>query len=321
MSSSPSLPSLQTLQSTLTSSPPNLLPLFYSTLTFPAVLQISQLLQSTLQISTSDRLPPLGLPRKMTSGPLTPFNRLSNLIRPSCTVIGCLTIITAGLASSYVYDTMSAHPTSGNTLTNRDYYAHIVRTCLLTSLIFRGLGGRLVSTSPSSLIARGAFYRKGIPATMEYATTAEKIKLSKIFRAYGCHTCGYRPGVMPLTSPLKFHADHVPPLSVVKYLNSKGWRGLINKKISQVFAPQCTNCSKQQGGALSNRLKDGVWKGVNGESIKHFRTRMFWGTGFFVNILKGDNAAVYEGRKVGGWERWRKVEREVEERLERIWKR
>ena len=216
-------------------SPPPLVPFVAASATFPLTLFLSQALQHAFSITTSDRLPPLGLPRSIISGSRwTPFKLLP---RPNCTAIGFASVCLATLTASTTYDYMcfsgpSSHRPSARPSTASQAGAHLLRTTFLGVFIFSMLGGRMYAVSPSSLISRGAYFRRGIPASAEYATAGERTVLRGIFKRHGCHTCGYRPGILP--SARTFHADHVPPLSVVKYLNGRGWRGLTGAKVKQV---------------------------------------------------------------------------------------
>ena len=171
----------------------------------------------------------------------TPFKLLP---RPNCTAIGFASVCAATLAASTTYDYMSSRFRSGSSasppppsprpLTSSQAGAHFLRTTFLGVFAFYLLGGRMYAVAPSSLISQGAYFRTSIPAAAEYATAAQRNALRGIFKREGCHTCGYRPGLLP--GARGFHADHVPPLSVVKYLNNRGWRGLTGRTVKQVRA-------------------------------------------------------------------------------------
>ena len=131
-------------------------------------------------------------------------------------------------------------------------------------LLFKGLGGRFWSISPSSFTNLGSFARVSLPATDAYATEAQRSMIEKLGRRFGCHTCGSH---MFLSSrPVSFHADHMPPRSVAKQINSRWYRKLLRlAPIKQRFYPQCVTCSNQQGkllGTATNRIRDAMNKGI-----------------------------------------------------------
>lgn len=147
--------------------------------------------------------------------------------------------------------------------------AHCVRVCLVGMLIYRGvLGGKFWSVSPSSFTNLGSFARRGcsLPATNQsYATAAQRQQIESLGRRYGCHTCGSRMifhnSNSSSNSFVRFHADHMPPRSVVtarmdkrnnvrffRKLRSYVWNSTATLK--QRFYPQCIHCSTKQGQIL-----------------------------------------------------------------------
>ena len=110
--------------------------------------------------------------------------------------------------------------------------------------MYKFLGGRFRSISPSSLTSPGSFAARSIPAGEKYATTSERQLIQQIGRKSGCHTCGVRKGL--------FIADHMPPKSVAAKMNESWLRrtGILGK-VKYRFYPQCESCSSKQGGTLS----------------------------------------------------------------------
>ena len=131
-------------------------------------------------------------------------------------------------------------------------------------LLFKGLGGRFWSISPSSFTNLGSFARVSLPATDAYATEAQRSMIETLGRRFGCHTCGSHM-FLSKSSPVLFHADHMPPRSVAKQINSRWYRKLLRlAPIKQRFYPQCVTCSNKQGkllGTATNRIRDAMNKG------------------------------------------------------------
>lgn len=131
---------------------------------------------------------------------------------------------------------------------------------LLGGLCFLALGGRFWRLAPSSLSHLGALAntaRGSLPATLAYASKAEREAIQAFGRRFGCHTCGVRPRPRLLPSPFAkrviYHADHQPPLSEVKRANAAMWRRVLNAPVRQRFYPQCTTCSSKQSSLLAER--------------------------------------------------------------------
>jgi hypothetical protein len=144
---------------------------------------------------------------------------------------------------------------------------HTVRVCAVGLLAFKVLlGGRFWAISPSSYTHLGSFARPrlgSLPATENYASTAQREVIQKLGKRFGCHTCGTRGrmGGVPVIGRLfkassacktvEFVGDHMPPKSVADQLNQRFYRRLLNMKVSFRFYPQCTVCSDRQGSLLS----------------------------------------------------------------------
>ena len=167
------------------SSLPPPLPLLAATVSFPLTLLFSQALQHAFSITTSDRLPPLGLPRTIISGSGWKLSKL--LPRPNCSAIGLAGVCAASIVSSVAYDVAAEREgrrrgAPAPALTLSQSAAHVLRTACLGLLTFYVLGGRSTSITPSSLISRGAYFRESIPARIDYATSSERKVLSSIFK-------------------------------------------------------------------------------------------------------------------------------------------
>jgi len=138
--------------------------------------------------------------------------------------------------------------------------SHAVRVCIVGIVVYKGLGGRFWSISPSSLTHLGSFARNifSLPASSRYATKGERHTIEKLGRAIGCHTCGSREifGRAKGQNGVRFIADHMPPQSVVKQINSRWHRKFLGKYgvVKQRFFPQCVTCSNKQGGILSRAV-------------------------------------------------------------------
>lgn len=168
-------------------------------------------------------------------------------------------------------------------------------------MTFTALGGRFWAISPSSYTHIGSFARKSIPCSPEYASSAQRAKLEKMFRKWGCHTCG------STSQSVGFHADHMPPKSVANEMN-KTWlrsKGIL-REVQFRFYPQCVHCSKAQGsilkqatsqvnksiGHLSSTARAAFLKNAGGGTKAHFH-----GLKFRMNHLTG---AVLAGTTVIG---------------------
>jgi hypothetical protein len=144
---------------------------------------------------------------------------------------------------------------------------------------------RYSSISPSSYTARGSFARVGIPAppNFDYATPSQRARIERLGRVFGCHTCGSRmiaPGGLAggrsaSAAAPRFHADHIPPVSVARQLNDRWYRRWLGLKVTQRFYPQCRNCSNRQGGLLSRAVNagHGNLRAAGGGAESHFHGR------------------------------------------------
>jgi len=247
MANYPNLPTIPTLPSSIREYAPGsmttttpLLPVIISALVFPLPLMLSQTLQSSrlLQISTAT--------------PVLP------------TIFGVVAVGLGGCGVNYVAKNWcynSRIPYLERNFTSQQTAAHYTRIILLSLISFKLLGGRFHSLSPSSYISLGAFARRSVPATEAYATGAERKLIQQIGRSTGCHTCG-RAG-----RGVKFNADHMPPLSIVKRENKKFLRKYILPKMKQAFYPQCESCSNVQGGLLSKVMKGQGGKGMDTKGV------------------------------------------------------
>jgi len=158
-------------------------------------------------------------------------------------------------AGSCAAVTASAHASSLHATVDR---ATLMGAALLGSAAFLALGGRFWALSPSGLSTLGAFSRMGgsLPATLAYATAAERAAIQRLGRKFGCHTCGARL----LLSSGRFNADHMPPLYEVRMLNEALWRRVLCLPVKQRFYPQCTSCSSKQGVLLAKASRQATSK-------------------------------------------------------------
>jgi hypothetical protein len=96
----------------------------------------------------------------------------------------------------------------------------------------------------------GSFARASIAATDRYASSAQRLALTKIGRRCGCHTCGTR-----ILFGKTLIADHQPPKSVVQQkLQSSSFASFLFRRNAEPkyrFFPQCVDCSQIQGSILS----------------------------------------------------------------------
>lgn len=130
---------------------------------------------------------------------------------------------------------------------------------LLGGACFVALGGRFWALSPSNLATLGAYARTAtgsLPATLNYASSAERAAIQRLGRTIGCHSCGARWGT-------SFIGDHMPPVSEVRRANAALWRRLLRQPVAQRFYPQCKPCSAKQGALLATGpiRRAARWKG------------------------------------------------------------
>jgi hypothetical protein len=139
-------------------------------------------------------------------------------------------------------------------------------------ITFKLLGGRFWSIAPSSYTHVGSFARVvggSIPATSRYATAAERLRMERLGRFIGCHTCGTHK--LFTREAFRFVGDHQPPKAIAEQLNRRLHRRLLGWKVSYRFFPQCRDCSSIQGGILSKATLD--MKTVNSRSAFFAKVR------------------------------------------------
>jgi hypothetical protein len=140
--------------------------------------------------------------------------------------------------------------------------ATVITSALMGGTLFVALGGRFWALSPSSLSSVGAFSRTArgsLPATLSYADASQRAIVQQFGRRFGCHTCGAR-------FPVRFNADHIPPLSEVRTLNASPWRRLLNRPVKQRFYPQCVSCSSKQATLLAETARQPA--GSSGRAVR-----------------------------------------------------
>jgi hypothetical protein len=127
------------------------------------------------------------------------------------------------------------------------------KRCCVGIVLFKLLGGRFWSISPSSYTHIGSFGRTvaSIPATERYATATQRAAIESLGTKFGCHTCGTRMIQHSSRSSIKFVSDHMPPKAVAEQMNQLWYRKLFGKHVQFRFYPQCINCSSIQGSLLS----------------------------------------------------------------------
>ena len=126
---------------------------------------------------------------------------------------------------------------------------HSIRIWAMGVVCFKLLGGRFWAIAPSSMTHLGSYARGSLPATERYATASQRLKIEKLGRFWGCHTCGSHR--CWLGSEVQFVGDHMPPKSVAQRLENSFWYRLFRKTVNYRFYPQCMRCSSKQGSLLS----------------------------------------------------------------------
>ena len=211
--------------------------------------------------------------------------------------------------------------------------------CILGLLTYKTIfRSNFISLTPSSYTARGSFARIGIPAppNFNYATRSQRVRIERIGKWWGCHTCGSRMIFSNLGKTIpKFHGDHIPPVSVAKQINSRWYRKPFGWKVSQKFYPQCRDCSNKQGGLLSKALNPGhrYLHAVGGGQESYFhgrRLRIGHLTGGAVAVLSIGNSESTNNevqlvessrQRVHSFQDWiEDVGRGLKERARRTWK-
>mmetsp|Transcript_43866 Transcript_43866/g.99158 ORF Transcript_43866/g.99158 Transcript_43866/m.99158 type:complete len:328 (+) Transcript_43866:107-1090(+) len=132
------------------------------------------------------------------------------------------------------------------------------RTAVVLSglLLFGALGGRRLSLTPSNVRSIGAFARQegSFPATMAYASAAQRKFVAEMGHRFGCHTCGTRQSLRVAG----WVADHQPARKYAREANMNLWRRLTGRKIKQRFFPHCKACSIVQSAAVRSRSSPAV---------------------------------------------------------------
>eukprot|EP01038_Epipyxis_sp_PR26KG_P005957 gene5957-8210_t len=131
---------------------------------------------------------------------------------------------------------------------NHNQYESIVGSTLLGLSIYGILERKGFQTAfPMNILKKGV-YGRSIPTQNIVATLNERMKIQELGKKFGCHQCGSKQRI----SAQKFIADHMPPTKIVKEMNSKWWRKILNIKIKQSLWPQCRKCFSIQGYAVRN---------------------------------------------------------------------
>lgn len=134
----------------------------------------------------------------------------------------------------------------------------------LTGVVLHACLGaaRFWSLSPSSLSTTGAFARRAasLPAGVDYATTAQRQRLQRFGKQFGCHTCGTRFATL-------YVGDHVPPLSLA---NSRSRLArLVHGPVKFCFHPQCRTCCAKQAKALARQSNGMSGRTAAGAAVMH----------------------------------------------------
>lgn len=220
------------------------------TATFAATLSLSTFIQLKLRISTGTTAP------------------IPSLLGMATVGAAAFTSHMASIKSYQVSSYNSSHFSFKDTLLsfspfrfdihNKRDIDHLFRVCFMGLIIYKGLGGRFWSISPSSYTTLGSYARvfHSLPATSKYASPAQRIKIERLGKQIGCHTCGSRKIFSRGKNGVKFIADHMPPQAVVKQMNAAWHRRILRLDVKQRFYPQCIDCSGKQGGILSKASQD-----------------------------------------------------------------
>ncbi len=200
-------------------------------------------------------------------------------------------------------------------------YHHSFKRCAIGVLTFKLMGGRFWAISPSSYANIGSFARQSIPATERYATPAERLKLDRIGRIWGCHTCGSRSR--------SFVGDHMPPKSVAETMMKRRKLFFLKPKpVNFRFYPQCERCSSQQGSILSRATQQLRLSRKKGFQLHKDRTNAYF-HGHKFRLMHHIAGAAVAGISIGGSNqdimdgnrsRFRKIEKQIEKDLRVAWK-
>lgn len=154
------------------------------------------------------------------------------------TMLGALSVGTAGIVSSYTYiAVLTGYVPSVTYLTASPESAFYLGGALLG---FKLLRGRFRYLSPADLHMPGVFsggIRGSLPSWKgtHYADDVQRRLLASFGNTYGCHHCGLRGPAE------QFIADHMPPN---KFAKQTLW------KTTQRYYPQCSSCSKLQSASV-----------------------------------------------------------------------
>lgn len=163
--------------------------------------------------------------------------RLSSAIWPISTPFAAISFVAssslAGLSSAFAMN----HFESSFPILSDDLLAQLATYSIASYLFFKLMGGRLRFILPSNVIKPGSFAKRYIPATLDYASPAERSIINRIGKKFGCHSCGVRFAF--------FIADHQPP---VKFAAEKTIT--TGKAVQQRFYPHCAQCSSVQAEAV-----------------------------------------------------------------------
>ena len=237
-------------------------PLLSGTFAFTAMLSLSTLFQlKVLRISTGT-MPPVPTMLGMTS--VVAASALSHVVS-----IKSYQILKE---NDYPYTNISIESIRKSCFdftVTKENTAHLLRVGAIGLLAYKGLGGRFWSVAPSSITNLGSFAKTAfsMPATEKYATTAERQAIERLGRTFGCHTCGSRKVISKGPQGVRFIADHMPPLSIVKQMNGRWYRRMFGIQVKQRFYPQCFTCSNLQGGLLSKATRELMSTKKNSKSI------------------------------------------------------
>jgi hypothetical protein len=220
------------------------------TVTFATTLSISTFLQLKLRISTGTLAPVPSLLGFATVGAASLMSHVASM--------KSYQMSTHNWRRGFDKEKFLCFPPFRIDLSNRKDIEHLFRVCFIGVIVYKSLGGRFWSISPSSLTTLGSFARtfQSLPATSKYASPSERIKIEHLGRKIGCHTCGSRKIFSRGKNGIKFIADHMPPQAVVKQMNAAWHRRLLGLNVKQRFYPQCIDCSGKQGGVLSKASQD-----------------------------------------------------------------
>jgi hypothetical protein len=124
--------------------------------------------------------------------------------------------------------------------TSRDEQNAMLRMTMMTMSIYALLERKSFNTLiPSSVISLGIFARPGlpfnlipflkgaVPATGPVATEAQRARIQKLGRRFGCHHCGSKQ----FFSKAVFIADHQPPTKFAELKSNSWWRRITNSKV------------------------------------------------------------------------------------------